>query len=96
MTPHNNNNTNDDPITSSDCNERHRAIAVNTRWIIGIVSVVMISIAGSVTAFVISTVSRSAEHEIRLQHLESSMQKLDRMADNMTEIRRILEDFKKK
>ena len=88
----------DDPVlmTANDCKEAHSERNKFAMWVVGLLVAAMLALATSAWAYISGAIRQGAEHEIRLQHLETTVQKIDRMDDKLNDIRRITDEINRK
>jgi hypothetical protein len=83
-------------MTVDDCQKAHSERNKFTMWLVGLILTVMLALAGTAWAYLSDAIKHGAEHEIRIQHLEETAKKIDRIDDKMTDMRRILEEINRK
>jgi len=97
MTPRHPNHQDESILqTQENCKSIHDGRNKFAMWVVGLFIVLIIALSGAAWAFISGEIRRGAEHEIRIQHLETTVQKIDRMDDKLTDIRRIADELNRK
>ena len=83
-------------MTADDCQQKHAERNKFAMWVVVILVGIITTLSAGAWAFISGAIKQSAEHEIRLQHLETTVQKIDRMDDKLNDIRRIADELNRK